>query len=563
MDRDPSKADRRRYGEVYTPPMLANWAARILLRYLPEKRNSLVVDPACGNGALLNSFRGYTGKIEIIGIDQSARAISAARKKLLRDAQLKNADSLAPYSKYDTLEGWRRLLGGRSPDAVIANPPWGGVIKQPQQELAERGFTLARGQFDSFDLFMELSLRITREGGVCVFIVPDSIFLPEHKALRRLLLSKTQLLLIARLGEGFFEKIYRGTAVIAFRKAVPGNNHKISCFRLTKQWRDQILNENTTFEAAQRSLAHRIPQKRFLADQHHRFDIDLSEKESESVSKIERHIDGWVDWLDVGRGVELSKHGEILRCPRCEHSFPKPKVLGDIRACHSCGHSFSELGAFRDQIVLPAASAGAGWKPLIVGEDVDRYHVAPSRSIRTGIPGINYKDESLFHGRKMLVRKTGVGIKAAVDDSGAYTNQVVFIYRLRRALRPPEFLLYYFLGVLSSRVMLAYHLKKSGENEWRSHPYVTQRTIAELPVPNVKEGSAKWRQAQAIAEAVKSFLQRPNSGADIMVDNLVAGMFDLGESDCRWVATVLDAAQALEPIRTMQLKGQTITPTKI
>jgi hypothetical protein len=190
---------------------------------------------------------------------------------------------------------------------------------------------------------------------------------------------------------------------------------------------------------------------------------------------------------------------------------------------------------------------------LIVGEDVDRYSCDSSRIIEDKVPGINYKNPSSFEGSKLLVRKTGVGIKAAIDETGAFTNQVVFHYRAKPN-STPSFFLDYVLGVLCSRVMLAYHLKRTGESEWRSHPYVTQKTIAELPVPLVSEGGRQWRQARAIANAVvERRRNKPaDSSTDLRVDALVAGLYDLDSKACAWVLNVLDEAQSLQSITTMR-----------
>jgi adenine-specific DNA-methyltransferase len=212
------------------------------------------------------------------------------------------------------------------------------------------------------------------------------------------------------------------------------------------------------------------------------------------------------------------------------------------------------------------ADPGQGWHPLIVGEDVDRYRCQPSRSIRTQVPGIQYKDESWFEGPKLLVRKTGVGIKAAVDRTGAFTNQVVFFYKPRPEAVLPAFALDYAAGVLCSRVMLAWHLKRQGENEWRSHPYVTQRVIEQFPVPDPRSSPRLQKQAQAIANAVdERRTAHSNSGPeDLLIERLVAGLFDLSGEDMAWVFDVLDGAQGLEPIRSLRLPGgPTLSPMHV
>jgi hypothetical protein len=199
----------------------------------------------------------------------------------------------------------------------------------------------------------------------------------------------------------------------------------------------------------------------------------------------------------------------------------------------------------------------SGWHPLVVGEDVDRHACIASRLIRIGVSGIRYKPLSVFAQPKLLVRKTGVGIKAVVDYSGAATNQVVFHFARRQDA--PLIVLDYLEGVLCSRVMLAWHLKRQGEIEWRSHPYITPRIIRRFPVP-VPQSDAAWTQARAIADAVhaRRLVARHDSVEDLLVERLVAGMYGLTEEDMQWVLSVLDSVEQLEPIRTLHLPSPTL-----
>ena len=114
-----------------------------------------------------------------------------------------------------------------------------------------------------------------------------------------------------------------------------------------------------------------------------------------------------------------------------------------------------------ERIVRPIGSDAIqeGWWPLIAGEDVDRYRSSPSREIRVGIPGINYKRAIGGAEDRLLVRKTGIGLKGAIYQGDAYTTQTVFHFRATD--ESPSFLLPYVLGVLCSRVMLAVHLKRT------------------------------------------------------------------------------------------------------
>lgn len=189
-----------------------------------------------------------------------------------------------------------------------------------------------------------------------------------------------------------------------------------------------------------------------------------------------------------------------------------------------------------------------------VAGDVDRYCAFPSRAIRLNVEGINYKNLETYFKRRLLVRKTGVGLKASITTEHCMTNQVVFHYSDSDRNATPEFYLSYVLGVFSSRVMFAYHLRTNGENEWRSHPYLTQKIINRLPIPLPIEGQASWKQARAIAEEVDNVgLDGHISEArDQRIEGLVAGLFGLTGADMPWVHNVISSAQELEPMRTLQ-----------
>ena len=90
-------------------------------------------------------------------------------------------------------------------DVVVGNPPWGADLSAIRGYLQEGAFQLANGQYDSYELFVELAhRRLLHDRGVLGFIIPDSVTLPEHEPLRRMLLAETTLTRLVRAGEGLF-----------------------------------------------------------------------------------------------------------------------------------------------------------------------------------------------------------------------------------------------------------------------------------------------------------------------------------------------------------------------
>ena len=253
----------------------------------------------------------------------------------------------------------------------------------------------------------------------------------------------------------------------------------------------------------------------------------------------------------MGRGVEIGKSGRTLLCDHCGKYQAAPRKDSDSPTiCRRCGAAFP-TGSRIHQIIRQREQGDEHlWNPVIVGEDVDRYRCKPSREVLIDLPGIRYKDFSLMRRPKLLVRKTGVGLRAAVDRSGSLTIQTVYHFIPRGEV--PELALDYMAGVLNSKAMLAFHLRWSGENEWRSHPYVTPSTIKALPVPTpFKEENTLTDHATEIAT-----LARRRSNAEEVeeqIESLVQDLYELTGREREWVCEVIESAQSLRGITEMRI----------
>lgn len=530
-------------GQVFTPPFLANWVAELLKEYLGEGWSGRLLDPACGDGELLDASAAKFPESKLYGIDIDTIATRSAQKRLGRCATIKTADMLASPP---TGKNGKPLSFG----ALISNPPWGADLLQSRTFLQERGYSLANGQFDSWSLFVEASLNVLDRGGVAAFILPDSILASEHTETRELISKNFSIELIARLGEGIFKGIYRGTIILVVRKQKPKADHLVETFRLTKPQRSAAISGCLALQDVRICNRHFVFQHRFVSDMRSRWDIDVRSSDQKVLEKMDTKGGNWSELILPGRGVELSKKGIIKVCRNCGHAIPLPTRSREV-ICAGCGRVANSDEMLTEQIVVSELKKKPGFMPFIVGEDIGRYSLSCSRQIKLDVPGINYKDQNFYGQERLLIRKTGIGLKATVTKKIAASNQVVFHYVPRS--KDLNFFLYYVLGVLSSRTMFAYHLRKSGENEWRSHPYVTPKSLATLPIPTPKPESQGWRQAVEIANRVKKHLQHRglSNKLDLEIEALVAGLYRLDQSDLGWVKSVIGDAQNLEPMRTL------------
>lgn len=592
-----SAITQRSNGAIYTPPLVADYLASKLIEYFlkdyaevslrrrpgpSEQRHPQILkilDPACGSGELLVSVwqqlsaqlwstnggaRFHPSEV-LCGIDIDQNAIRHARYRIRAlprfSMQTKptlhvlRANALFPLDGCSSADGWdnvlRKFKSSDGFDIVIANPPWGADVKSYKSELERDNFALCQGQFDTSDLFLELSLKLLRPDGYLGFIVPDSLFSYERAPLRKMLLEQTEIRFIARLGEKLFEGINRACAIIICKKSREQNALSTKCLRLTPSLRKQILESKISFKYAERLLSHSVSQQRFLKNRNYLFDIDVTSREKVTLRPLEEAKSTFGDFLISGRGIELSKTGRVYQCTHCRLWLPLPNTAN--RKCPHCKIEISILPQKTQRIV--SKEICEGYAPLIVGENIKRYKVQFNWWIDVNKEGINYKNKSAYLGPKLLVRKTGVGISAAIDYSTAYTNQVVYIFRLKDDV-PQVIPLELFLAILNSRAIYYYLTKNHGETEWRSHPYLTQKQILNIPSPDARQLENGNRQrVQQMVDLLSPFTKGNldvSSEVDAKLERMVAELFGLNRNHYEAIYRTLDEVEELLPVRVLK-----------
>jgi hypothetical protein len=583
----PSNKLIKRNGVVYTPRLLADHVAQKALYYYllgeTSSRNNntalsqlRVLDPACGKGELLTAFwractnKDIVGNIRVsskfnpidtlcgIDIDKTSAAYTQneIRKILLGKQPTKPIKTLTfntlllPSKKsFDSIK--TRFDATKGFDVIIANPPWGADISSFKSGLDNSAFSLLQGQFDTSDLFFELSLKLGKPGGILAFIIPDSLFALERRALRKLISTQTQILYLARLGEGFFPDVFRGCAVLIVRNAIPTADSNVECMRLNPQLRSDLLASNISFADAENQINHFVPQSRFINDREYIFDIDTTVKEEKLINKIGNTKNLISNALDSSRGVELSKRGSITQCPSCLKWSPTPTHIE--KKCQKCGKLIDLTETKTVRIINNEPIKG--YLPIVVGECISRYQVEKYLFIDPSKKGVNYKNLDQYSCPKIVVRKTGVGLTASIDYSGALTNQVVYSFVLKHQNGNVQLPLELYLAILNSRLMYYYIIKRFGEIEWRSHPYLTLKHIRELPLPDKLYEKIDYisESAAVLNDLRKSLIsgKKISNLLDARIENLVANLYGLHVSDYNIIYSTLSTIEKLRPVRLL------------
>ena len=536
---------KQKYGVVYTPKSLSDFVAELLKRVSSDEQIKVILDPASGECALLSAVKAAFGdEDEYIGIDVDKEAVHNTKDKF----QIIHNDAIMPQNvKKKTADYWRDKLP--VVDAVIANPPWSSEKIYDRADLTSAGFSLASGQYDSYVLFMELAFNILRDGGLMAFIIPDSLFDAQNENLRKFLLEKTQIKVIARLGEKIFEEVNRAATVIICKKAFPESNSETTCFRLSTEDRKEYLAGQGTLLMYFDRKKHTVYQRRFLSNSGYNFDIDTHSNEEALLNKITSKTADWERLFIFGRGVEISKAGKVVYCPHCNYAqgYKKKQLEAGKKTCTNCGGEITVTA----QTVRNAVSQEPDENSVLiyVGENVRRYGVSGECYIRPDIEGINYKNRELYNPPKLLIRKTGLGIYSAIDYSGSMTSQTVYILKYADGNnRTP---LEYYLALINSRVVYYYYLKVYGENEWKSHPYLTKQIIFTLPI-RPYTGSKTDRD---IIEIATKLMQHYEHDMDVKLEALIMKKYGLTKEERKLVINEMNRLPDLSAVNNMKMEA--------
>jgi adenine-specific DNA-methyltransferase len=212
-----SDVDRQKYdGVTYTPKVFASFVAEQMLRAaeLPGSGRIRVLDPACGDGALLDALikkipHAFRNRVEVVGYDTDPVAIRTASQRL----RLDYPDLDVRLEQKDFLEHVLNLQGGgdlfsagelqESFHLVIANPPYVRtqiIGAQQAQQLAQRfGLT---GRVDLYYPFLLGISQVLADNGVTGVITSNRFMTTKSgQTVRQAMLSRFRILHVWDLGD--------------------------------------------------------------------------------------------------------------------------------------------------------------------------------------------------------------------------------------------------------------------------------------------------------------------------------------------------------------------------
>jgi adenine-specific DNA-methyltransferase len=212
-----------------TPPGLARAIVEQALEAYGELKATItILDPACGSGSILHEAvrtlrdRGYTGRLRIIGFDESVHSVEMTRF-LLSNTKL----DWPTFHIADLHVEQRDSLDDRdwpTSDLILMNPPfvnWRALTQAQKRSLTGILGEYARGRPDLSMAFVERGLRTVAQNGVVGTLLPAGVLaMTNAEGWRRHILDEASVAFLAVFSElGLFRLATVETGCVVLHKA--------------------------------------------------------------------------------------------------------------------------------------------------------------------------------------------------------------------------------------------------------------------------------------------------------------------------------------------------------
>jgi type I restriction enzyme M protein len=213
-------------GEYYTPRPLTQFVVEMVAPKLGEK----ILDPACGTGGFLVNALEFVRENDV----KTSKDEKELEKSII-GTELKPLPHLLATTNFmlHGVENPHTLVRGDMlsrpltdygpkdrVDAIIANPPFGGVVADGAQKNFPKKFQTK----ETADLFLVLFVHLLKDGGRAGIVLPDGTLFGEGVKIeiKKHLLETCNLHTIIRLPQGVFNP-YAGvnTNLLFFTKGEP------------------------------------------------------------------------------------------------------------------------------------------------------------------------------------------------------------------------------------------------------------------------------------------------------------------------------------------------------
>lgn len=206
--------------QFFTPKEVSDFMATLL----DSKEGDIVIDPACGEGVLLNSVLSINDKVKTVGVEIDKNLFARATMNNL-DSNVFLHNGLYSNSLDEDEEDISEEVQYGSFDAVIGNPPFYGTKNKVVDRAILNKFKVAelldskKGEIIEV-LFLERFVQLLKPNGKLCAILPEGILSDKRLSkFREWLFEELQVEAIIRLPEkGVFNDAKVNAVILCARK---------------------------------------------------------------------------------------------------------------------------------------------------------------------------------------------------------------------------------------------------------------------------------------------------------------------------------------------------------
>jgi hypothetical protein len=395
-------------------------------------------------------------------------------------------------------------------DVVIGNPPYLGGREWKEEngnqyEYFIKNYEVAEYQFDIYSLFIEKTIKLTKEDGFISLITPNTwLNNQSNKKLRLFILTKS-----------FIDRIVDYSRITVFKNAV------VLPIISVLQKTSEVKQDSLFYEPLEDKLILKasMNQSTFLNDDLHIINIDLDKQDLMLREKIENNSTSLETIATVKFGIKLYETGKGT--PPQKADYAKTHLY---EADHKVDDSY---------------------RPFLEGKDIQHYEINwKNKWLKYGKNLAAPRDESLFIGNRILVRRI-VGEKLIC----AFTNDNYVTSQLLQIVKPiDENLVFFLLAILNSKLM-AYYFRKKYNRQDKTFPEIRIYELCSLPIKNLeqsedlKQFNSLCMQLIAVKEKLKTTktptertaIERQIQATDTQIDQLVYQLYGLTEEEIKIV----------------------------
>ena len=414
-------------------------------------------------------------------------------------------------------------------DFVIGNPPYLFIreINKDQKVLIEnQGLKTAQGQYDYYQLFIEIGIKILNPRGVLGFIVPDSILaLSNRHILRKYIYDHTLIKEILYLGPQFEDPVVSNLIIILQKEPDPQkraeNNINIEINRNSSVISNSILQS-------------------YVKDWNYKFLINLNQEDIKILNFLNKNFLKLNQLMKksnyniyLRRGVELTKEGKIIYCQVCNKYYPLPR--GKL-VCKTCNSNLLPQSIENIIVDQKPQNQNLNYAPFIYS--INRYKTTQVKYIILDKPGINYKDPGIYNDRVIIRQLAQNNLICATYNKNGYTSQS--LYNLGILKSPTaEFNIFFLLGLINSELLSFYFVKSFGSYK-DLFPRILIEKVKDLPIkiPQTKNEKMIAIKVSELVIRVLDAMEKETNLSDtyqIEINKLIYELYKINEEDKNYI----------------------------